>query len=153
HDIVHDERRPAHAPAQVLIALESIHSPFFLAVVSGQAGQPAGGAEGEHVAVGDSRSRPRAVAAGGLREPTIRPGRPRFFARGRLVANNHLLVAALFDGDQKSVSVTESCVPATDRLTPNLLWRTGRPVAGNRGSGRDAIPIRAAIAGPVARLD
>src|SRR5262249_14154756 len=96
--VIH-ERRPTHAPLDVVVVGEDVGFPFDFAGGTVEAFEPAGRAEGVDVAVGDGRRRAGAVAAERLAEVGRILVDPTLMARGGAIADDGFVVAPLFDRD------------------------------------------------------
>src|SRR5262249_60620045 len=105
-----------------------------------QADQFAGGAQRVDLAVGDGRGRARPLTAEQLLEEGGVGVDPQLPARGGLVADHRLLVAALLQRDGEVAGAGERRAGGAGGATPDLSRGGGGPSAGHGRGPREAPP-------------
>ena len=148
--VIVDERRPAHAPLQVRVIVKDVALPPQRARDSIEADQLALSPTNNRAAGNGGRhARPRAsqrlLELGGVAVG------PDLLAGDRVVADDGLLIAPLFQGHGRMAHHSEAGIAAAHGLPPHLSrWRR-LPVADQGGAVDDAVALSAAIFGEVER--
>src|SRR5262249_36259639 len=88
-----------------------------------------------------------------LPEPGVILMGPEFLARQGVVADNRLLLAPLFLGEQPAADDDDARPRRADLLPPQEARRILVPVRGDRPPADHTFTLRAAKLGPVARTD
>ena len=151
HEVVDDQGRARHRPGEVAGAGVGQDVPFPDDRAGGgvQADEPAGGAERVDPAVVPRGRRARSRTAHRLPEVGGPGVRPALGSRVEVVGRDHLLIAALLDGERAPLGDDERRVAAADGLAPERLEPGAGPVGADGGLRVDAVPLRAAEVGPV----